>query len=153
MKKTPRIGVFGLWHLGCVISASWSTLKHKVTAFDKDDALIKDLSKGVPPIFEPDLAETLVKNVKNKSLSFTSGLSGLRACDFVFLAYDTPVLEDDRSDLTLLENAVQDLGDVLKDGAVVIVSSQTPAGTAAGFRKSLKAFFNSCAFPLVMRQA
>lgn len=137
MKKS-RIGVFGLWHLGCVISTSWSSLKHKVAAFDQDENLIQNLSKGIPPIFEPDLAETILKNIKNKSLSFTSSLSDLRACDFVFLAYDTPVLDDDRSDITVLENAIQDMGSVLKRGAVVIVSSQTPAGACAVFRKSLK---------------
>ena len=135
----PKIGVFGLWHLGCVISTSWSSLKHKVTAFDKDEALIKGLSKGEPPIFEPNLSDTIKKNIKNKTLSFTTDLGNLRACDFVFLAYDTPVLDDDRSDLTVLENAIQDMGGVLKNGSVVIVSSQTPAGICAVYRKILKA--------------
>jgi UDPglucose 6-dehydrogenase len=138
MKRNTSIGVFGLWHLGCVISTAWSSLKHKVTAFDSDETLIKNLSKGVPPIFEPNLSETILKNIKKKLLFFTSNLSDLRACDFIFLAYDTPVLDDDRSDLTLLENAIQDLGAVLKNGAIVIVSSQTPAGTCALFRKKLK---------------
>ncbi len=139
MAKKPVIGVFGLWHLGCVLSSAWSNKKCRVIGFDYDRELIQNLNNAVPPIFEPNLAETIKKNTRQKFLSFTSNISELTACDFVFLSYDTPVMDDDGSDLTPLIKAIHDLAVVLKKGALVIVSSQMPVGTCQSFRKTLKA--------------
>ncbi|MFA5804224.1 MAG: hypothetical protein WC879_06240 [Melioribacteraceae bacterium] len=38
-----RIGVIGLWHLGCVISVSWSKLGHNVVGFDYDGERVNKL--------------------------------------------------------------------------------------------------------------
>ena len=40
-KKNYRIGVFGLWHLGCVICGAWTKLGFKVTGFDYDKNYIE----------------------------------------------------------------------------------------------------------------
>lgn len=133
MGTETKIGIVGLWHLGCVLSAAWSKLGFSVTAFDHDKSLIKNLNRDRPPIFEPKLKQTLREGRNNGQLTFTSDMKSLADRDFVFLAFDTPVLEDDTSDLTILFNAVQELGAVLKDNAVVIVSSQSPVGTCRKF--------------------
>ncbi|OGR98181.1 MAG: hypothetical protein A2902_06105 [Elusimicrobia bacterium RIFCSPLOWO2_01_FULL_64_13] len=137
-RRSPRLGVAGLWHLGSVISAAWSGKGFRVTGFDPDPGTVRALSRGEPPVFEPGLKEALSRSLGRKTLDFTFDVADLSGCDFVFLAFDTPVLDDDRSDLAPLENAVASLGRVLKDGSIVIVSSQTPAGTCARFRKELK---------------
>ena len=54
-----KIGVFGLWHLGCVIAASWSKIGNQVIGYDYDDENINNLKKGIPPLFEPHLEETI----------------------------------------------------------------------------------------------
>ncbi|OGR84399.1 MAG: hypothetical protein A2901_06430 [Elusimicrobia bacterium RIFCSPLOWO2_01_FULL_54_10] len=138
MAKKSAVGVFGLWHLGCVLSAAWSSKKCRVIGFDYDESLIQKLKQSEPPIFEPNLKETLKKNMRQKTLSFTADIAQLKECDYVFLSYDTPVLDNDGSDLTPLERAIDDLGKVLKKGALVIVSSQTPVGTCGDFRETLK---------------
>ena len=58
-----KIGVFGLWHLGCVIATSWSNLGHYVIGYDYDFFNIADLSEGKPPIFEPFLEDNIKKNI------------------------------------------------------------------------------------------
>jgi len=136
--RNETIGVFGLWHLGCVLSASWSKLGFKVIGFDYSKDLIKKLNQNEPPIFEPHLKETLENSHKNKRVRFTSDVQTLGDCDYVFLAYDTPVLENDESDLAPLRKAIAALTDILKDGATVIVSSQTPIGTCRHFRADLR---------------
>jgi UDPglucose 6-dehydrogenase len=133
MGTETKIGIVGLWHLGCVLSAAWSKLGFSVTAFDHDKSLIENLNRDRSPIFEPKLKQTLREGRNNGQLTFTSDMKSLADRDFVFLAFDTPVLEDDTSDLTILFNAVQELGAVLKDNAVVIVSSQSPVGTCRKF--------------------
>lgn len=138
MQKEVKIGVVGLWHLGCVLSAAWSKLGFKVIGFDYSKQLIDDLNLNRPPVFEPHLKETLMNSKKENKLDFTDEIKLLGECDFIFLAYDTPVLDNDDSDLAPLERAIGDMGNVLKDGAVVIVSSQTPVGTCEKFRADLK---------------
>ena len=138
MKKETRIGIVGLWHLGCVLSAAWAKLGFKVIGFDYSKDLINSLERNQPPIFEPDLEDVLALSKEKKRLSFTSDIKLLGKCDFVFLAYDTPVLDNDESDLTPLQKAVDDLGSILRDEAVVIISSQSPVGTSLKFRNQLQ---------------
>jgi len=133
-----NIGVVGLWHLGCVLSAAWTKLGFKVVGFDPSNDIIEDLKKNRPPVFEPDLAEMLMRAREKIKLNFTNDIGLLRDCDFVFLAYDTPVLDNDESDLSPLQNAIDKFGNVLKDNTVVIVSSQTPVGTCQRFRDQLQ---------------
>jgi UDPglucose 6-dehydrogenase len=133
-----KIGVVGLWHLGCVLSASWSLKGHPVTGWDENPELVRKLSLGKSPVYEPRLDDILKRHIKKKTLKFTSGFEEIKDCPFVFLAYDTPVLDDDTSDIKPLQNAVDLLGNALKNQAVVIVSSQTPAGTCARFRRELQ---------------
>jgi len=136
---TPcKIGVVGLWHLGCVLCAAWSKLGNSVIGFDYDASLILDLQQAKPPLFEPDLEESIRRSLGEKSLSFSNELQSLSQCDFLFLSYDTPVLEDDSSDTGILKKAVQDVARVMKKNSVIIVSSQSPAGLCSSLRGLLK---------------
>jgi len=138
MEREIRIGIVGLWHLGCVLSAAWSKLGFRVIGFDYSKDLINNLNRNQPPIFEPNLEEILMHARERGKLNFTNEIQLLKDCDFIFLAYDTPVLDNDESDLTPLQRAIDNLGDVMKDGGVVIVSSQTPVGTCQRFRTHLQ---------------
>ena len=133
-----KIGIIGLWHLGCVLSAVWSRLGHQVVGYDSDEGVVSNLKRGKPPLFEPELAETLIDSVEKGFLSYSLELEALADCDFVFLSYDTPVLDDDYSDTTILREAVDAAGVMLKDGAVLIVSSQSPVGFCSEMRILLK---------------
>lgn len=134
-----KIGVIGLWHLGCVISVSWSKLGHQVYGFDYDPVRISNLNMGNPPIFEPGLQENIIKGIESKTLYFSDKISHLSDCDYIFLSYDTPVNDDDSSDTSILEKSVDDVKEVMKDGAVLIVSSQSPVGYCKKLRKKLQA--------------
>ncbi|MGA7159804.1 MAG: nucleotide sugar dehydrogenase [Bacteroidota bacterium] len=133
-----KIGVVGLWHLGCIIATSWAKLGNEVIGFDYDENRVKNLKGGDPPLFEPGLKESITTALAAKTLSFTTSIADLSECDFVFLSYDTPVREDDSTDATVLTDSVNDLKEILKSGAVLIVSSQSPAGFCSELRGILK---------------
>ncbi|MDA1191733.1 MAG: nucleotide sugar dehydrogenase [Candidatus Poribacteria bacterium] len=135
----PVIGVVGLWHLGCVIAASWASLGHRVVGVDFDAARADSLAKGKPPLFEPNLEETVREHLDNGRLSFSSEALALSECDVVFLTYDTPVREDDTSDTSILFESIETFRGTMKHGAILIVSSQTPVGTCRELRTALKA--------------
>jgi len=133
-----KIGVFGLWHLGCVIAASWSKIGNQVIGYDYDDENINNLKKGIPPLFEPHLEETINESLNKGFLTFTSNINDLSDCDYIFLSYDTPVDEKDNSDTLILINSIIDLKNVLKNNAIVIISSQSPVGYCSDFRDILR---------------
>jgi len=133
-----QIGVIGMWHLGCVLCASWTKLGNSVRAFDYDAARIKNLQDGKPPIYEPHLSESLKSAIEIGLLEFSNDITSLSACDFVFLAYDTPVRDDDSTDTTIVQKAVDDVKGVMKHGAILIVSSQVPVGFCARLRQTLR---------------
>lgn len=133
-----KIGVVGLWHLGCVLCTVWSRLGNQVIGFDYDQDLVHNLQKTIPPIYEPDLTESIQKGLDAGNLLFSNQMSSLAQCDFIFLSYDTPVLDDDSSDTSILLKSVMDAGSIMQDKAVLIVSSQTPVGFCSVLRERLK---------------
>ncbi len=137
-KSVSKIGVAGLWHLGCTLSACWSGLGHEVVGFDDDASKVAGLKKGEAPLFEPGLNDALKKSMKAGTLSWTQEISDLSDCDYVFVSYDTPVLDNDESDLSPIQKVIGRLKSVLKDEAVVVISSQMPAGVSKGLRAELQ---------------
>jgi len=133
-----KIGVFGLWHLGSVLTASWAKLGNQVIGFDYDLDKINKLNEGIPPIYEPDLEATIKDDLAKQLVKYTTNLNDLTDCDFIFLAYDTPVLDDDSSDTTILVKSINDMKPVLQNGAVVIISSQSPVGFCSELRTLLR---------------
>ena len=88
--KNNKIGVIGMWHLGCVYSASLAKLGYKVTCFDYDSKTIENLQNGVPPLFEPGLEDTLQEYKKN--ITFTSSEEEVvTAQNYIFITFDLPV--------------------------------------------------------------
>ena len=52
-----KVGVHGLWHLGCVTAACLAEGGHQVTALDPDADVVRELDAGRLPLHEPGLAE------------------------------------------------------------------------------------------------
>src|SRR3989344_8664669 len=61
-RQTMRIGVIGLWHLGGVYSACLADLGNSVVGIDGSLNIINKLNKGIAPLKEPKLEETIQKN-------------------------------------------------------------------------------------------
>ncbi len=124
------VGVIGIWHLGAVYSACLADLGCRVVGFDSDRSRVADLNKGVAPLFEPGLAEMIAANIAAKRLSYTGDLTAaVGSADFVWITLDTPVDDNDDVDLSPVTGIVGEMAAHLKNGVVVIVSSQVPVGT------------------------
>ncbi len=125
-----RVCVIGIWHLGCVASACLADLGYSVVGVDKDSQRVADLNKGIPPLFEPGLAELLIRNLKRKSLSYTDDLKqALNGAGYVVIAFDTAVDEKDEVDLSEILQLSTEMGGYLENDAIVVVISQVPVGT------------------------
>ena len=125
-----NVCVLGLWHLGTVTAACLAAGGHEVTALDFDAAVVAGLSAGKPPVFEPGLEDLIKTGLSSGRLRFTTDVEDAsKAADLVWVAYDTPVDDDDRADIEPVVEGTRRLFPHLGDGALVLVSSQLPVGT------------------------
>jgi UDPglucose 6-dehydrogenase len=130
-----KIAVLGLWHLGCVTAACCAKFT-EVVGLDFDSQTIENLRAGKPPIFEPGLNDLIHDGLTSGRLSFESDPAvALKDAKFLWVAYDTPVDEDDRADLTPVLYGIDCCAPYLDENAIVLISSQIPAGTCRSLEK------------------
>ena len=139
-----NITVLGLWHLGCVTAACCA--RHfQVVGLDFDEANIAKLDSGQAPLFEPGLNELITAGLAAKKLSFTTDpkIACARA-DVLWLCYDTPVNENDESDVEFVLANLRRALPHLPKGALVLISAQLPVGTCRELEAEFPQFHFAC---------
>ena len=124
--------VLGLWHLGTVTAGCLASGGHDVIGLDFDPAVIDGLAAGRPPLFEPGLEEVVRAGLAGGRLRFTSDIvMAAEDADIVWVAYDTPVDDEDRADVDYVIERAARVFPHLRNGALVLISSQVPVGSTA----------------------
>ncbi|HEY9731601.1 MAG TPA: nucleotide sugar dehydrogenase [Drouetiella sp.] len=123
-----KVAVIGLWHLGTVVAACLGKAGHEVVGIDEDRGVIADLILGKPPIAEPGLEETCRAVVQAGMLRFSSDLASASDADVVWIAYDTPVDDQDRADVEFVQRKIEAVLPHLQPETLVLISSQVPVG-------------------------
>ncbi len=138
-KTKGRVSVIGQWHLGAINAACLSSLGYIVTGIDANQETISNLKKNVPPLYEPGLAELIAESVKKGTLSFTTDFkAGLAKSEFVIIAIDTPLKEDNSSDLQPIIQSIEKSIPYLQNNCLLIISSQVPVGSCAMIRELIR---------------
>ncbi len=127
-----NVVVLGLWHLGCVTAACCAEFNPVVVGMDFE-ADWNALRSGEAPLYEPGLDEALWRGIASGRLKFVEGADpgALGAADVLWVCYDTPVDDDDVADVPYVLDRLESCLPALRPGAVVLISSQIPAGTCA----------------------
>jgi UDPglucose 6-dehydrogenase len=125
-----RICVFGLWHLGSVTAACLAHAGHDVIGLDPEPQTIARLRRGEPPLFEPGLKELIAEGLSSGRLRFeTDARLAVADAQVVWVAFDTPVNDDDEPQVSEVITPVTALLPLLPKGCLVLVSSQLPVGS------------------------
>lgn len=126
-----KIAMVGSGYVGLVSGACFADFGHDVVCIDKDEKKIAALKDGVMPIYEPGLDALVESNVKAGRLSFTTDLAqGIAGVQAIFIAVGTPSRRGDgHADLTFVHTVAQEIGQTLKNDAVVVTKSTVPVGT------------------------
>jgi len=133
------IAIIGTGYVGLVSGACLADFGNTVTCVDIDTRKIERLKKGEIPIYEPGLADVVVRNTAVKRLLFTNSLSNaVAANDVVFIAVGTPPTEDGSADLSYIENVARDIGKVITSYKIIVNKSTVPIGTG----KKVKSWIN-----------
>jgi UDPglucose 6-dehydrogenase len=132
--ERAHVGVLGLWHLGSVTAACLAEGGFDVVGLDPDPEVVAELAAGRPPVAEPGLAELIAADVEAGRLRFaTPDADSLAHLGVLWVAFDTPVDEEDRVDTEFVVNHVRDVLPELDQGTLVVTSSQLPVGTVGRF--------------------
>jgi len=133
-----KICVLGLWHLGTVTAACLASGGYQVIGLDFDDLVVANLNNGKPPLFEPGLEELVDKGKASGLLNFSGDIKeAVQGARVIWVAYDTPVDDEDNADVEYVIERVSRLFPYLEDGQEILTSSQLPVGTS----KRIEAMF------------
>lgn len=133
-EERVRVGVLGLWHLGSVTAACLAEGRFDVVGLDPDPEVVAALAAGRPPVAEPGLAELIAADIEAGRLRFAvPDAESLAGLGVLWVAFDTPVDEEDRVDVDFVVDHVREVLPGLDPGTLVVTSSQLPVGTVAGF--------------------
>ena len=141
-----KIAIIGLGYVGLPLAVEFAR-KRPVVGFDISPARIADLLKGHDPTLEvedEDLQAVLAVNSQpatrnpepgtrnpqpaTRNLLVTSTIDDLRDCQIYIIAVPTPTDRNNRPDLTPLIRASETVGQVIKEGDLVIYESTVYPG-------------------------
>jgi len=126
-----RITVVGTGYVGLVSGACFAEMGNHVSCVDVDVEKLRNLEKGILPIYEPGLEPIVERNVKAGLLNFTSSLAeAMEESAIYFIAVGTPPGEDGSADLQYVLAVAKEIGENLNEYGVIVDKSTVPVGTA-----------------------
>ena len=154
-----KLCMIGTGYVGLVSGACFSDLGNDVICVDKDINKINNLKKGIIPIYEPGLEELVIKNYKNKRLSFSTNLKeSASKSDIIFICVGTPTKKNsNKADLSQVFAAAKEISKSVKKFKIIINKSTVPITTGDEIEKIIskkvnKKFFSVVSNPEFLRE-
>ena len=134
-----KLCMIGTGYVGLVSGVCFADLGNDVICVDKDLNKISSLKKGRVPIYEPGLSELVIKNYKNKRLSFSTDLKkSIIKSDIIFICVGTPTKKGGSSaDLSQIFNVVKEISSSINKFKIIITKSTVPVTTGDEIEKIL----------------
>ncbi len=129
-----HVFLVGAGHVGLVTAIGFLHLGHRVTVADIDERRIARLQAGVPPLFEPGMAEAIGEGLAAGTLAFTTELDPPPDTRFTFVCVSTPTGPEGPLSTANVEAAVGRLIDAAPAGHVIVVRSTLPIDGPARLR-------------------
>jgi len=132
-----KLCMIGTGYVGLVSGVCFSDLGNDVICVDKDKNKIDLLEKGKIPIFEPGLSELVIKNFKNKRLTFSTNLKkSISNSDIIFICVGTPTKKGGSSaDLSQIYNVAKEISSSINKFKIIITKSTVPVTTGDEIEK------------------
>lgn len=121
--QKQRLCIVGLGYVGLPLAYAFAKQGYEMTGFDVSDERIRGLLQNRDATNE--LTEDQLKSV---SITYTTDASHIAQGDIVILALPTPVDEDHKPDLSLLEAASRTVGKHMKKGSIIVYESTVYPG-------------------------
>ena len=146
-----KLCMIGTGYVGLVSGVCFSDLGNDVICVDKDENKIKDLKKGIIPIYEPGLEELVLKNYKNNRLKFSTNLKeSIKKSDIIFICVGTPTKKNGNgADLSQIYLVAKEISKSINKFKIIITKSTVPVTTGDDIEKILQKKINKNKFSIV----
>jgi UDPglucose 6-dehydrogenase len=125
------VAVIGGGYVGLPTAAVLASFGHNVTLAEHDVPRLRILQGGKSPHYEADLEDLMNESVSKGNLKFVLDSSEAVSCaEIIFVCVPTPQSDDGSTDMSHLMNAVTSFAPSLMPGAIVVIKSTVPVGTA-----------------------
>ena len=132
-----KLCMIGTGYVGLVSGVCFSDLGNDVVCVDNYKKKIDLLQKGKVPIYEPGLSELVIKNFKNKKISFSTNLKkSVNDSDIIFICVGTPTKQGGSSaDLSQIYNVAKEISSSINKFKIIITKSTVPVTTGDEIEK------------------
>ena len=146
-----KLCMIGTGYVGLVSGVCFADLGNNVVCVDKDINKINKLKNGKIPIYEPGLEELVLKNYRNKRLTFSTNLKdSVKESDIIFICVGTPTKKGGSSaDLSQIFNVAKEIGRSINKFKIIITKSTVPVTTGDKIEKILASKNNKKKFSVV----
>lgn len=126
---TPTVGIIGLGYVGLSYAVAFAEAGCTVVGCDVLPARVATINRGESPL--PDILTDEVVRVQVKAgrLTATTEDAPLAACDALIIAVPTPVNATYDPDLSMVRDATERIGRILRTGHLIILECTTYPGT------------------------
>ena len=128
-----KISIIGTGYVGLVNGACLADMGNDVTCIDINIEKIKMLRKGIVPIYEPQLEEIIIRNLKANRIHFSTTYESIADSDVTFITVGTPSkAEDGSADLNYVLNSAKAFGEHIfgEMPHILVTKSTVPVGTS-----------------------
>jgi UDPglucose 6-dehydrogenase len=140
-----RLTMVGTGYVGLVTGVCFANTGNDVICLDVDARKIDSLRRGECPIYEPGLTDLMERNAASGRLKYTlDKAEAYRDADMIFICVGTPSDERGHTDLKYINQAADDIGDVLKalgptqTPKIIVVKSTVPVGTTMAVKNRIR---------------
>ncbi len=146
-----KLCMIGTGYVGLVSGVCFSDLGNDVICVDKNFNKINQLKNGKIPIYEPGLEELVLKNYKNKRLSFSTDLKeSVKKSDIIFICVGTPTKKGENgADLSQIYNVAKEISTSINKFKIIITKSTVPLTTGDEIEKIISKKNNKKKFSIV----
>ncbi len=110
-----NVSIFGLGYVGAVTAGCLGSCGHKIVGVDVSPGKVADLSRGIPPIIEPGLAERLASSLKAGRLSATTdATAAIAATDISLVCVGTPSTVGGGLDLGFVREVAREIAQAVR---------------------------------------
>lgn len=136
-----KITVIGAGYVGLVTSVCFADLGNDVICVEKNSSKLDEVSRGMSPIYEPDLAEMLGKGLHEGKIKFTDDIKeGIRFSDVIFICVGTPQSRAGKADLSQVEEVSRQIAEYMDDYKLIVEKSTVPVNTYKLIQRTVRRY-------------
>ena len=146
-----KVCMIGTGYVGLVSGTCFAEIGNNVVCADIDENKIKNLNKGTVPIYEPGLEELILRNSKQKRLTFTTDIhTAIKNSDIIFICVGTPTnKKTNQADLKYVFKVAEVIKKNLNKFKIIVTKSTVPVTTGDKIDKILSTKNNKKKFEVV----